>query len=325
MTDPLIPCLVAAYALDLLLGDPRWLPHPVRLIGLAARLFESVLTSIFGRTRFAGLLFAAIIVGGSFWVTWALVRAATQANPWAGFALTTYLLFTSFAARDLHAHASRIAKALDRGDLPAAREKLSMIVGRDTDSLDERQVVRAALESVGESTLDGVVAPLFFAAIGGAPAAIAYKAANTLDSLVGHKTERYLRFGWASARLDDALNWIPARLATLIYPAAALLVGLPPKSTWSIARRDGAKSPSPNAGISEAALAGALGVQLGGTNTYEGVPEDRPFLGDPGRPLEKDDIRRSVAWMYASSVLALIVFGGVRAGALHLWTLRPGA
>jgi adenosylcobinamide-phosphate synthase len=189
-------------------------------------------------------------------------------------------------------------------------------VGRDTEKLDDREVVRGAVESVGESTLDGVIAPLFFAFVGGAPAAIAFKAASTLDSLVGHKTERYLRFGWASARLDDVLNWLPARIAQVLYPAASLLVGLRAGPTWAVAWRDGRKSPSPNAGISEAALAGALGVRLGGVNSYDGIPEERPLLGDAHRDFESADIRRSVAWMYASSFLALLIFSAGRAGAL---------
>jgi adenosylcobinamide-phosphate synthase len=323
MSDPVAPCVLAAYVLDLLLGDPRWLPHPVRLIGLAARALEAVLTRILGRTRFAGLLFTVLIVGCAAWGTWALIRSAAGAQPWLGFAVTTYLLFTSFAARDLDAHATRIAKALEGGDLPAAREKLSLIVGRDTAALDESEVVRGAVESVAESTLDGVIAPLFFAAIGGAPAAIAFKAASTLDSMVGHKTERYLLFGWASARLDDVLNWVPARLAKLIYPVASWVTGLRPGTTWRIAGRDGRNSPSPNAGISEAALAGALGVRLGGTNTYDGVAEVRPPVGDPLRALETADIRRSVLWMYASSILALALFAGARLAAFRLIALHP--
>lgn len=321
MTDPLIPCLLAAVVLDLLLGDPRWLPHPVRLIGLLARGLEAALTWTLGRNRFSGLLFTLLIVGGSGAASWGLIHLASHVHPSLGFAATIYLLFTSLAARDLDRHATRVRRALERGDLADARAKLSMIVGRDTGALDEREVVRGAVECVAESTLDGVIAPLFYAAIGGAPAAIAFKAASTLDSLVGHKTERYLRFGWASARLDDLLNLVPARLATLLYPAASLLVRLRPGTTWTIAWRDGRNSPSPNSGISEAALAGALGVRLGGINTYDGVAEERPGIGDPVRPLEAADIRRSVAWMYASSLLALVLFGGLRFAVL---TLHPG-
>ena len=321
MIEPLIPCLAGAYLLDLLLGDPRWLPHPVRLFGLAARLLEPAVTFVLGRNRFSGLVFTLLIVGGAGAGSWALIRALTQVHPGLGLGVTVYLLYTSFAARDLDRHATRVHAALKEGNLDEARRRLSMIVGRDTASLDERGVVRAAVESVAESTLDGVLAPLFYAAIGGAPAAMAFKAASTLDSMVGHKTERYLRFGWASARLDDVLNWIPARLATLIYPLASLVVGLRPGGTWTVAWRDGGHHPSPNAGISEAAMAGALGVRLGGACSYDGVADEKPTLGDPLRELEAADIRRSVLWMYASSALALVVFAGARVGVLY--ALRP--
>lgn len=318
MIDPLTGCILAAFALDLVLGDPRWLPHPVRLFGLAARGLESLLTALLGRNRIAGALFTLAIVGGAYWGSWALVRLSAARDERLGFAVSIYLLYTAFAARDLDRHATRVGRALEEEDLPGARRHLSMIVGRDTAGLDEREVVRGAVESVAESTLDGVVAPLFFAFVGGAPAAMAFKAASTLDSLVGHKTDRYLRFGWASARLDDVLNWLPARIAQGLYPLASLVVGLRAALTWRISWRDGRKSPSPNAGISEAALAGALGVRLGGINTYDGVPEERTHLGEAIRDLESRDIRRAVAWMYASSILSLLAFGAARCGVLSL-------
>jgi len=295
--------------LDLVLGDPRWIPHPVRLIGWTAGLLERAFTAVLGRTYLAGLLFTIVIVGGVYGGAWGWLRFAASIDPWLGWSSSAVLLYTCFAARDLDRHATRVRRALEREDLQGAQQQLSMIVGRYTAALGEREIVRAAVESVAESTLDGVIAPLFFAILGGAPAAMAFKAASTLDSMVGHKSDRYLRFGWASARLDDVLNWLPARIAQVLYPAASLCVGLRPASTWRIARRDGRKSPSPNAAISEAALAGALGVRLGGLNTYDGVPEERPHLGEPLRDLESEDIHRSVAWMYVLSLLALFVFG----------------
>jgi len=318
MIDLLTKCIVAAVAIDLLLGDPRWMPHPVRLMGLAAQGLEIVFTSLLGRTYFSGILFTVVIVGGTAWGSWALLRFATGVDPRLGMALTIYFLFTSFAARDLDRHATRVRRTLEQGDLVAARRQLSMIVGRDTLTLDSGEIIRGAVESVAESTLDGVIAPLFFAFVGGAPAALGFKAASTLDSMVGHRSDRYRRFGWASARLDDVLNWIPARIAQLLYPAASLIVGLRPGSTWTAAWTDGQKSPSPNAGISEAALAGALGVRLGGTNSYDGIPEVRPAIGQSLRGLEVADIRRSIAWMYASAVLALLLFAATRVAVLQL-------
>jgi adenosylcobinamide-phosphate synthase len=178
--------------------------------------------------------------------------------------------------------------------------------------MGEREIVRASIESVAEGAVDGVLAPLFFAILGGAPLAMAYKAANTLDSMVGYRSEEYLDFGWASARLDDLLNYIPARLSRLLYPAAALVCGMRAADSWRISLRDGRKSPSPNAAISEAALAGALGVQLGGVNIYRGVPEERPRIGDPNREPAPGDIPRAVLWMYATSAAGLIFFSGIR-------------
>jgi len=312
MIDLLTLRIVAAVAIDLLLGDPRWLPHPVRLMGLAAKGLEAAFTTVLGRTYLSGILFSIVIVGGTAWGSWALLRFATGIDPRMGTALTIYFLFTSFAARDLDRHATRVRRTLEAGDLVSARRDLSMIVGRDTLALDRGEIIRGAVESVAESTLDGVIAPLFFAFVGGAPGALGFKAASTLDSMVGHPSDRYRLFGWASARLDDALNWIPARIAQLLYPAASLIVGLRPGSTWTAARTDGQKSPSPNAGISEAALAGALGVQLGGTNSYDGIPEERPAIGQALRGLEVADIQRSIAWMYASALLALLLFAGTR-------------
>ena len=203
--------LPAAFALDLALGDPRWLPHPVRWIGLAATTLERFFVHWLGRTYLAGLLFTALIVGGVWAVCIALTVAAASWDWRAGFAVQTVLLYTTLAARDLDVESRLVLRALEDGDLPEARRALSMIVGRNTDSLEESEVIRAAVETVAESSVDGVVAPLLFALAGGAPAAMAYKAINTLDSMVGHRDDQYRRFGWASARLDDLANLLPTK------------------------------------------------------------------------------------------------------------------
>ncbi|HBK81625.1 MAG TPA: cobalamin biosynthesis protein CobD [Nitrospinae bacterium] len=306
--------IAAAFALDFAAGDPRWMPHPVRLIGRVIAALEETLARLLGRTRLAGLCLAGIAVGGAYMATWAALLAAGTIDRRLALGLSVYFLYTSFAARDLDRHATRVYFALEKNDLAGARENLALMVGRDTGGLSEKEVIRAATESTAEGTVDGVLAPMFFAAVGGAPLAMAYKAANTLDSAVGHRSEKYLRIGWASARLDDALNYIPARLARIFYPAAALVCGLSAGGCWRISVRDGAKSPSPNAAISEAALAGALGIRLGGTNVYGGVPEERPHLGDPLREPERRDIRRAVLWMYASSALGLLFMMGIMIG-----------
>ena len=311
--------MLAAFALDLALGDPRWLPHPVRLIGLGAMVLEKALTYFVGRTYLAGVLFTTLIVAGTWTIAAAMVVAAAAWDWRAGLVVQTLLLYTTLATRDLDVESSRVYRALADNDLPSARRELSMIVGRDAKSLDEAEVIRATVETVAESSVDGVVAPLIFALLGGAPAAMAYKAINTLDSMVGHRDVRYGRFGWASARLDDAANLVPARLARLLYPVASLLCGHNAVASWKIGWRDGRKSPSPNAGIPEAAMAGALGVRLGGTNFYDGVAAVRPYLGEALVPLALEHIPAAVRLMYVVSVLTLCSGLAVRMLVWHAW------
>lgn len=304
--------LPAAFALDLAMGDPRWLPHPVRWIGFAGTTLEKFFVYWLGRTYLAGLLFTALIVSGVLAVCIALMVAAARWDWRAGFAVQTVLLYTTLAARDLDVESRLVLRALEKGDLPGARRALSMIVGRDTDSLEEPEVIRAAVETVAESSVDGVVAPLLFALAGGVPAAMAYKAINTLDSMVGHRDDQYRRFGWASARLDDLANLLPARAARLLYPLASLACRYDAIGCWRVAWRDGRKSPSPNAGIPEAAVAGALGVRLGGVNYYQGLAMVRPYLGEPLNPLARSHIAAAVRLMYWVAALTLLLGLGLR-------------
>ncbi len=317
--DEIVLAVVVAFILDLALGDPQWLPHPVRWIGHAAKVMERLMTALFGRNRLSGALFTVVIVAGAYIAVWAIVEQARSVNQALGFGVYVFFLYASLSARDLADHASRVFRSLNDGNLDEARENLSMIVGRDTSNLDEREIARAAVETTAEGTVDGVLAPLMFAVIGGPPLAMAYKAANTLDSMVGYNNERYGKFGWASARLDDVLNYVPARIARALYPLASLACGLSAAECWRISFRDGRKSPSPNAAISEAALAGALGVQLGGVNIYLGRPESRPRLGDRHRDIEPADIRLSIRWMYAACVAGLALFAGMRTLILMAW------
>ncbi len=314
--DELIFCAAGALIIDFFAGDPRWLPHPVRLIGAAAISLERFFAGRLGRTRFSGFLFTGVIVGGTFFAVWGILALAETIHHWLALGLTVYFFYTAFAARELDKESRRVFRALAQCDLEAARKNLSMIVGRDTGTLNEREIVRGTVETIAEGTVDGVLSPLVFAILGGAPLALAYKAVNTLDSMVGYRNERYLHFGWASARLDDLMNFVPARLARLLYPAASLFCGLNASRCWVISMRDGRKSPSPNAAISEAALAGALGVQLGGVNFYRGEAETRPYLGDPSRELEPGDIRHAIRWMYAASALGFVLLASVRAFAV---------
>jgi len=305
--------VLAAIALDAVLGDPRWLPHPVRAVGALATRMEALTRKLIPSARAAGVLTALVVVGAAGAAVFLLVRAAAAIHPAVGDAVSIVLIATTLAARDLAGHALNVHRALNRGDLPEARKKVALMVSRDTEALDEVEAARAAIESVAENTVDGVTAPLLFAVVGGPVAAMMYKAVNTLDSMFGYKTDRYLKFGWASARLDDVVNYIPARITAALVTLAASLVGARPVQALRCLLRDGGKHPSPNSGLTEAAMAGALGVRLGGVSSYFGVQSTKPFLGNPLEPLAKGHIRRAVALMAVTYLLAALLFLGIRA------------
>ncbi len=302
-----------ALALDFILGDPRWLPHPVRLIGRVAQALESPARRYISNERLAGAATAAAVISGTALAAWGILSASGRISPLAEDFLSIWLLYTSMAARDLGDHGRRVLKALDKGDLAGARVAVSYMVGRDTGSLDLSGVIRGTVESVAENTVDGVLAPLFFAVLLGPVGALAFKAASTLDSTFGYKTPRYLRFGWASARIDDMANYIPARLSLLFIAIGAWAAGKRPVRAFCIGLRDARKHASPNAGFPEACFAGALGVQLGGSLVRKGVPSEAPLLGNPGAPLEKNHISRAVALMVAATLAAAILMTGARA------------
>jgi adenosylcobinamide-phosphate synthase len=304
--------IIAALALDLLIGDPRWFPHPVKLIGRFAVLLEKPLRKFFQSPRIAGVtaVISVLVVTGL--VTFAIIMAAGLLHPLVADAVSIILLYTTFAAKDLIRHSLNVYKGLEEGKLEEARQKVALLVGRDTDSLDETGIIRATVESVAENTVDGVTAPLFFAVLAGPAGAMLYKAVNTLDSIFGYQNDRYIEFGWAAARLDDLVNFIPARLTALLIPFAAFFLRLSPLNSFKIIFRDRKKHPSPNSGLAEAAVAGALGVQLGGLNYYFGQPSFRATIGDPVRELEERDIPKANALMLITLILAAIVFLAVR-------------
>ena len=308
---------MAAMVLDAAIGDPRWLPHPVRALGALATGLEALTRRLIPSARAAGVVTVLALVGSTGAVVFLLVRAAAAVHPALGDAVSIVLLAFTLAARDLAGHALAVFRALDRGDLPEARQKAAFMVSRDTEGLDEGEAARAAVESVAENTVDGVTAPLLFAVLGGPAAAMMYKAVNTLDSMFGYKTERYLKFGWAAARLDDAVNFLPARITAALVPLAAALVGARPLLALRCLVRDGRKHPSPNSGLTEAAMAGALGVRLGGVSSYFGKASTKPFLGDPLEPLDRLHIRRTVALMTVTYLLAAMLFLGARALVWH--------
>lgn len=310
--------LLAAIGLDILWGDPRHLPHPVRGMGRLALALEGPLRKRISNPRLAGIVTTFIVVAATAATAALLLVAAYRLHPWAGDALSILLLSTCLAGRDLAAHALRVLAALRDNDLELARRRVGWLVGRDTAPLDRAGVVRAAVESVAENTVDGITAPLFWAVLLGPVGALAYKAASTLDSTFGYKNERYRQFGWASARLDDALNYLPARLTLPLTVVAAALLGLRPQNTWRIALRDGCKHASPNSGWSEAATAGALGIQVGGPVHRQGILTDMPLFGDVGEPLEPRHIDLAVRLMLLTSLLAATAFLGMRLGWMWL-------
>ena len=313
--------VLAAVGLDLLLGDPRWFPHPVKLIGRLAASLEAPFRRAIRNQRLAGVATALVVLAATALATSALLYGAWKLHPIAWDIVSILLLYTTLAARDLAQHSMTVYQALRAGDLVEARRRVSMMVGRDTDRLDEAGVVRAAVESVAENTVDGVTAPLFFGILGGPVAAMVYKAINTLDSTFGYKDEQYIEFGWASARIDDVANFIPARLTAPLVAVAAAFLGGRPAASLRILRRDGRKHASPNSGLTEAAMAGALGVQLGGLNYYSGEPSEKPTLGDPTVPLECSHIRRTNVLMLVTSALSAVLFFGMRWLGLYLWQI----
>jgi adenosylcobinamide-phosphate synthase len=300
--------VVVAILLDLLLGDPRWFPHPVVGVGRLVTFLEPRLRRMIPSEPLAGVVLLVVTVGLTFGLALALLQGAYALNPGVGFAVAVVLAWNCLAARSLHRESRLVADALGRGDIDGARRSLSFIVGRDTAALEEPEIWRGVVETVAENTSDGVIAPLCCLMLGGPPLALAYKAVNTLDSMVGYKNERYLHFGRASARFDDLVNWIPARLTGLLMVVAAPLVGLSGRNAWRIMRRDGRNHSSPNSGIPEAAAAGALGVQLGGTNHYFGKPVAKPTIGDPDKPLDQAAYRGVVRLMYGALFLLVGVW-----------------
>ena len=309
--------VLGGFVLDTLFGDPPWLPHPVVLMGKAISALEKRLRARLPQTPQGELLGGAVVAFtlpvGTFLLTSLVCLDAAKLSPWLGLAVQMFWCGQALAAKGLAQESTNVYRALIKPDLPAARKAVSRIVGRDTQNLTLEGVTKAAVETVAENASDGVIAPLLYMLLGGAPLALTYKAINTMDSMLGYKNEKYLYFGRAAAKLDDAANYLPSRLAGLLWCAAAALTGNSPKGAWRIWRRDRRNHASPNSAQTESACAGALGVQLAGPAYYFGEYYAKPTIGDPLRPIEPEDIRRANRMMYAESVLALAVGLAVRA------------
>ena len=308
--------VLGGFLLDALFGDPAWLPHPVVLMGRCISALEKHLRTALPKTPrgelAGGAAVAAVLPLGTLAVTGLACWAAARLHPALGLALQMLWCGQALAAKGLAQESRNVYKELAKGDLPAARRAVARIVGRDTQNLTAAGVTRAAVETVAENARDGVIAPLLYMLLGGAPLALTYKAINTMDSMLGYKNEKYLYFGRCAAKLDDAANWLPSRLAALLWVAAAALTGNSARGAWRIWRRDRRRHASPNSAQTESACAGALGVQLAGPAYYFGEYYDKPTIGDPLREIEPRDILRANRMMYAESLLALVLGLAVR-------------
>ncbi|MGB9887424.1 MAG: adenosylcobinamide-phosphate synthase CbiB [Moorellales bacterium] len=303
-----------AFGLDALLGDPPW-GHPVRLMGYAIVGLERAVRRVCRQPfalRLGGGVLVALVVGGSYLLPWWLLRAVGGRCSWLGWVLEAGLIAATVAARSLAEAVGEVRRRLQTGELTAAREALAGLVARDTQDLTRGEIVRAAVETVAENTVDGVTAPLFYALLGGAPLAVAYRAVNTLDSMLGYRSPQYRDLGWCAAKLDDLANFLPARFTGALICLAAALVGLPAGRAWRVMCRDARRHPSPNSGFPEAAVAGALGIRLGGVNSYGGVREFRPYLGEAEEPAEERHILAAIRLMRLTTVLALGLGSAVR-------------
>ncbi|MCL6601447.1 MAG: adenosylcobinamide-phosphate synthase CbiB [Paenibacillus sp.] len=302
--------LLAAYVIDRMIGDPRSLPHPVIGMGKAITAIEKAIRRYVSRPRslrLAGILLPLIVVGGAWALTAGILWLLSLVSPWLMWAAEAWLISTTIASKGLKHAGMAVYNELRKGDLPAARQALGMIVGRDTEHLDSPEIVRGTVETVAENIVDAIISPLFYALLGGAPLAMAYRAVNTLDSMVGYKNEKYRELGWASARLDDVANLIPSRLTALLVALCASLLRLDWRRSLRTVIRDARLHPSPNSGYPESAVAGALGIRLGGENVYHGIRSFRAYMGDPLRIMEPEDIiQTSRVMLLCSSIFVCL-------------------
>lgn len=307
-----ILALPAGFVLDLIFGDPRWLYHPVCLMGKLIALLEKGIRRIFPKTEkgelAGGCLEVLLICGMSFLVPFGILHILYGWNHWAGFLLETFWCYQLLATKSLKTESMKVYDRLVKGTLEEARRAVSMIVGRDTQNLTREGVTKAAVETVAENASDGVIAPMLYMAIGGVPLMFLYKGINTMDSMLGYKNDRYLYFGRCAAKLDDAANYIPSRISGWLMVAGTFFVGLDTKNAAKIYRRDRRNHASPNSAQTEAAMAGALDVQLAGNACYFGKLYEKPTIGDSIRKVEEEDIPRANRLLYSTSFLGMAVF-----------------
>lgn len=309
--------LISSYILDLVFGDPEWRIHPVRCVGKIVSNLEKVLIgrrNIFVE-RIKGGILVILIIAISSLAAYFLLKISRELNPILGNLVWIYIGYTTIAVKDLQVKARTVFKALKDNYIEEARHKLSKIVGRDTDDLGQSEIIKATVESVAENTNDGIVAPLFYLILGGPVLAVAYKAVNTIDSMIGYKNEKYIHFGWFPARLDDVVNFIPARLTGLLIPISSFILRKYFRDSFKTMLRDGHNHPSPNSGVSEAAMAGALGIRLGGGSFYQGIYVPKPYIGTGKREVSRDLIIDALKISFVTSILM------ITAGVLLKWII----
>ena len=301
--------LLSGFGLDLLLGDPHSFPHPVVAIGKLISALEKLLRRLFPATRngerLAGGILWVLVVSVSAGIPALLLWLCRSISPWLGLAAESVMCWQILAAKSLQTESMKVCRALSAGDTEGARHAVSMIVGRETARLDRQGIARAAVETVAENTSDGVVAPMVFLAIGGAPLGFFYKAVNTMDSMLGYIEPPYRDFGFVPAKMDDVMNYLPARLSGLLMLAAGTLLGMDAKNGWRIFRRDRYNHASPNSAQTESVCAGLLGLRLAGDAWYHGALHKKPYIGDPVREVEPEDIPRACRLLYGTAFLSL--------------------
>ena len=302
--------LPAAFVLDLVLGDPRWLPHPVRWMGTAISIFEPRFRQLSANPVLCGALYAIFLISATWAMTFLIVETAARVHPLLKPCLEIVLIFFCISARSLEDAAMEIHRYLLQKRVDQAREKVALIVGRDVDNYNAEGIAKATVETVAENLVDGFVSPLFFAAIGGAPLAVAYKMVNTLDSMVGYKNEKYINFGKVSARIDDILNYMPTRLSVAVISLATQILCGKGARSFGTALKEGANHSSPNAGYPEAAFAGALELKLNGPNYYHGQLVSKPYIGVCFGKTSPGDIKKACDIMMLSALLWLVTVWG---------------
>ena len=308
-----------AYILDLVFGDPQNIIHPVQIIGKMISLGEKILLKEKSGSRykfFAGIILNIFVVSITYGLTCLIYKSSKISGVFT--LIEIYLMYTVFSVNSLAREGNRVYNILKEGNIEKARKDLSYLVSRDTETMDEKMIIRSTMETISENTVDGIVAPMFYMFLGGLPLAMTYKAINTLDSMVGYKNEKYMDFGKFSAKLDDVANFIPARITGILIVIASMILGYDYKNSLKIFIRDRKNHSSPNSGHAEAGVAGALGVQFGGRVSYFGKEVDKPVIGDKIKDFELEDIKKNIKIMYVASFLSLVMFSVISLGICFL-------